>query len=124
MITALMPGSTDRSGLMLRCQDRKTEVAIVPESFVQCGGDPVRVIYRIDQGKPIEANWSQASSCGGALAPDPIPFIRALTDNGKLFFRVVDRKGVPHDAVFELGAVSDLRAKVAEACHWDAGRKP
>jgi hypothetical protein len=121
ILTALMPGSTDQSGLMLRCQDGKTEVAIVPQSFMQCGGDPVRVIYRIDQGQPIEeANWAQASSCGGVLSPAPIPFIRSLTDKGKLFVRVFERRGVPHDAVFELGAVSEVRSKLAEACKWEA----
>jgi hypothetical protein len=124
IITALMPGSADRSGLMLRCQDGKTEVAIVPESFMQCGGDPVRVIYRIDGGQPVEeANWAQASSCGGVLAPAPIPFIRSLSDKGKLFVRVFERKGVPHDAVFELGAVSEVRSRLAEACQWDKAAK-
>jgi Type VI secretion system VasI, EvfG, VC_A0118 len=121
MITALMSGSTDRSGLMLRCQDGETEVAIVPESFVQCGGDPVRVIYRIDQGQPIdEANWTQASSCGGVLSPAPIPFIRSLNDKGKLFVRVFERRGASHDAVFDLGAVSGVRSRLAEVCRWDA----
>jgi Type VI secretion system VasI, EvfG, VC_A0118 len=124
MITALMPGSTDQSGLMLRCQDGKTEVAIAPESFVQCGGDPVRVIYRIDQGQPVdEANWTQASSCGGVLSPAPIPFIRSLTDKGKLFVRVFERRGVPHDAVFDLGAVSEIRSRLAQICQWDGAPK-
>ena len=121
IITAFMPASADRSGLMLRCQDGKTEVAIVPESFMQCGGDPVRVTYRVDQGQPVdEANWIQASSCGGVLSPAAIPFIRSLTDKGKLFVRVFERRGVPHDAVFELGAVSEIRSRLAETCKWDA----
>jgi hypothetical protein len=112
--------ATDGQGMMiLRCKERSSDVVVMPSRFIQCGGDSVRVTYRIDQGEPIDARWSPSSACNAVFAGSPVPFMRALRDGGRLFVRVTDRQGVPHDAVFDLGAVGDVRAKIAAACQWD-----
>jgi hypothetical protein len=87
--------------------------------FIKCDSD-VRVIYRIDQEQPVEAPWRSHPSCYLALAPSPIPFIRALGDGGKVFVRMYDNHNAPNDAVFSLGNVSKIRSRLAEACEWDA----
>lgn len=118
-IFAGIAGVDGQGLLVLRCKERRSEVIIAPPNFVQCGGDSVRVTYRIDQGQPIEASWNSSSQCNAAFATSPIPFMRALPNGGRLFVRVSDRKGVPHDSSYDLGAVGEVRARIAEACQWD-----
>ena len=103
----------------MRCKDRKTQLAVSSTGFLKCDTD-VRVIYRIDQEQAVETPWRSHPSCYLALAPTPIPFIRALADDGKVFVRMYDNHNAPYDAVFSLGKVSKLRLRLAEACEWDA----
>src|SRR5262249_1598996 len=48
LVSAALPSSDNRSHLLMRCKDRRTEVAVSMTGFIKCGAD-VRVIYRIDQ---------------------------------------------------------------------------
>jgi Type VI secretion system VasI, EvfG, VC_A0118 len=118
-VSAALPSSDDRSHLLMRCKDRKTEVAVSSSGFINCGPD-VRVIYRTGQEQPVETRWRSHRSCYLALAPTPIPFIRALADHGKVFVRMYDNHDAPYDALFSLGNVSKIRSRLAEACEWDA----
>jgi hypothetical protein len=122
VVTATLRSSADRASLLLRCKDRKTEVAVTKWGFIKCGTD-VRVIYRVNQDQATDGPWNSHSSCVLALAPSPVPFIRALTDDGKVYFRIFDHHGTPHDALFNLGKVSDVRSRLAEACDWDGAAK-
>jgi hypothetical protein len=119
LVSAALPSSDDRAHLLMRCKDRKTEVAVSMTGFIKCDSD-VRVIYRIDQEQPVETPWRSHPSCYLALASTPIPFIRALGDGGKVFVRMYDNHNAPNDAVFSLGNVSKIRSRLAEACEWDA----
>lgn len=119
LVSAALASSDDRSRLLMRCKDRKTEVAVSITGFIKCGTD-VRVIHRIDQAQAAETPWRSHPSCYLALAPTPIPFIRALRDGGKLFVRMYDNHDSPNDALFSLGNVSKIRSRLAEACEWDA----
>jgi hypothetical protein len=87
--------------------------------FIKCGTD-VRVIYRVDQEQAVETPWRSHPSCYLALAPAPISFIRVLVDGGKVFVRMYDEHHVPNDALFNLGNVSTIRSRLAEASEWDA----
>jgi hypothetical protein len=122
VVSAQLPSSDGKAYLLMRCKDRKTEVAVNKWGFVKCGAD-VRVIYRVDQAQAVENPWNSHSSCVLAIAPSPIPFIRALTDGGKVYFRMWDHHDVPHDALFNLGKISELRYRLAEACDWDGAAK-
>lgn len=109
----------NRAGLTLRCKDHKTEAL-----FAKLGsylGDSVKVLVRINDAKPIEAQW--LSSVGGqaAFAPAAIQFIRSLPDNSKLFIRATGWAGGTADAEFMLGNVSEVREKIATACKWPGG---
>jgi len=118
LVSAALTSSDGRSHLLMRCKDRKTEVAVSIRGFIKCGPD-VRVIYRVDQSEATEIPWNAHSTCYLALAPSPIPFIRSLTDDGKIYVRMFDHHGAPHDALFNLGKVSEIRSRLAQACAWD-----
>ena len=119
LVSAALASTDDRSHLLLRCKDRKTEVAVSMTGFIKCGPD-VRVIYRVNQEQAVESVWRPHPSCYLALSPAPIPFIRALADGGKVFVRMYDNHNAPSDASFNLGNLSKLRSRLAEACQWDA----
>jgi hypothetical protein len=114
-----LASTDDRSHLLLRCKDRKTEVAVSMTGFIKCGPD-VRVTYRLNQEHAVETVWRPHPSCYLAVSPAPIPFIRALADGGKVFVRMYDNHDAPYDASFSLGNFSKLRSRLAEACQWDA----
>jgi hypothetical protein len=118
LVSAALASSDSRSHLLMRCKDRKTEVAVSIRGFIKCGPD-VRVIYRVDQGEATEIPWTAHSTCYLALAPSPIPFMRSLADDGKIYVRMFDHHGTPHDALFNLGKVSEVRSRLAQACNWD-----
>jgi len=54
-----------------------------------------------------------------AFAPDAVPFIQSLPDNGKLLIRTTRSDGKVKEGNFNLGAVSEVRSKIAHACDWD-----
>jgi hypothetical protein len=118
LVSAALTSSDGRSHLLMRCKDRKTEAAISIRGFIKCGPD-VRVVYRVDQSEATEIPWTAHSTCYLALAPSPIPFIRSLTDDGKIYVRMFDHHGAPHEALFNLGKVSEVRSRLAQACNWD-----
>jgi Type VI secretion system VasI, EvfG, VC_A0118 len=122
LVSASLRSSDGKANLLMRCKDRKTEVAVTKWGFIKCGAD-VRVVYRVDQDQATDTPWNSHSSCYLAVAPSPIPFIRALTDQGKVYFRMFDHHDVPHDALFNLGKVSEVRSRLAEACDWDGASK-
>jgi hypothetical protein len=122
LVSAALPSSDGKAHLLMRCKDRKTEVAVSIRQFIKCGTD-IRVIYRVDQGQATETPWKPHSSCYLAVAPSPIPFIRALADQGKVYVRMFDHHGAPHDALFNLGKISEVRSRLAEACDWEGASK-
>jgi len=118
LVSAALASSDDRAHLLLRCKDRKTEAAVSMTGFIKCDSD-VRVTYRIDQEQAVETPWRSHPSCYLALATNPVPFIRALRDGGKVFVRMYDNHNTPNDASFNLGNVSKIRSRLADACEWD-----
>jgi Type VI secretion system VasI, EvfG, VC_A0118 len=120
LVSASLTSADGKAYLLMRCKDRKTEVGVNKFGFIKCGAG-VRVIYRIDQGQAVETPWNSHPSCYLALSPSPIPFIRSLTDQGKVYFRMWDHHDAPHDALFNVGKISELRSRLAEACNWEGG---
>lgn len=108
---SLMGGPT----LVLRCKEKKTEAYFVTTTYL--GSDPTKVLVRINEGKILETSWSPSTDGRAVFAPSPIPFIRALPDNGKLFIRATGR-GSPADGEFNLGNVTEVREKISQACRW------
>jgi len=121
VVSAALRTDDGKAQLMMRCRDRKTEVAVLIRGFINCGTS-VRVIYRLDQDQPIDGPWNSSSSCYLAIAPSPIPFIRSLKDQGRVFVRLFDHHGTAFDASFNLGKVSEVSARLAQACEWDTSK--
>jgi hypothetical protein len=122
LVSAALPSSDGKAHLLMRCKDRKTELAVSIRGFIKCGTD-IPVTYRIDQAQPTEAPWHAHSSCYLAVAPSPIPLIRAFADQGKVYFRMFDHHNAAYDALFNLGKVSEIRSRLAEACDWEGAAK-
>jgi hypothetical protein len=112
-------GSTNSSPtmLMLRCKEKKTE-AVFGKAGTYLGTDALKVLVRINEGKPIETQWHPSSNGQGVFAPAAVQFIRALPDDGKLFIRATGFNGTNVDGAFTLGKVSEIRDKIAADCHW------
>jgi hypothetical protein len=117
--SATLRSADGKAQLMVRCRDRKTEVAVSITGFIKCGVD-IPMIYRIGQSQSVETPWNPAPSCYLAIAPSPVAFIRSLPDQGQIYFRMVDHHDKPHEATFNLGKVSEVRSRIADACKWDA----
>jgi hypothetical protein len=122
LVSAALPSSDGKGHLLMRCKDRKTELAVSIRGFIKCGTD-IPVTYRIDQAQATEAPWHAHSSCYLAVAPSPIPLIRAFADQGKVYFRMFDHHGAAYDALFNLGKISEIRSRLAEACDWEGTAK-
>jgi Type VI secretion system VasI, EvfG, VC_A0118 len=122
LVSAALASGDGKATLLMRCKDRKTEVAVSIRGFIKCGSD-VRMIYRVDQAQATEVPWNTHSSCYLALAPSPIPFVQSLTDDGKVYVRMFDHHDAPYDALFNLGKISKIRSRLAEACDWDGASK-
>ena len=57
-----------------------------------------------------------------AFAPDGIAFIESLPDNGNLSIKMTrNTDGKVKEGHFDLGAVSEVRSKIAKACDWANG---
>jgi len=116
--SATLRSADGKAQLMMRCRERKTEVAVSITGFIKCGVG-IAVIYRIGQSQSVDTPWNPAPSCYLAIAPSPVPFMRALPDQGQVYFRMVDHHDKPHEATFNLGKVSDVRSRIDDACKWD-----
>jgi Type VI secretion system VasI, EvfG, VC_A0118 len=104
--------------LMLRCKERKTDVMFAKQFQFLGSTDTLKVLVRINDGKPIETLWHPSTNGQAAFAPAAVQFIRALPDDGKLFIRATAFDGTTVDGAFTLGKVSEVRDKIATACHW------
>ena len=57
-----------------------------------------------------------------AFAPDAIAFIQSLPDNGELSIKTTrSTDGKVKEGKFNLGAVSEVRGKIAKTCDWGDG---
>jgi hypothetical protein len=57
-----------------------------------------------------------------AFAPDAVAFIQSLLDNGELTKKTTrSTDGKVKEGKFYLGAVSEVRSKIAKACDWANG---
>jgi hypothetical protein len=120
-VMAILASPDGNSGLAMRCKERVTDLMLLPDSSLGNSGSGRKVIYRINNAKPVETTWAAATNGNSVFASPPdraLALIKALPDNGTLFVRVFDFRGAVHDATFNLGVVSAARARVAAACRW------
>lgn len=117
-VTASILNEGDKVALVLRCREHKTDV-MAGSPFTYLGSNkPIRVIVRINDGKPIETAWSPSTTGTAAFAPSPVQFIQALPNGGHLFLRLFGFDGRQADGEFALANVAAVRDKIAAACRW------
>jgi Type VI secretion system VasI, EvfG, VC_A0118 len=107
--------------LILRCKDQITEAAFSTQ-YNYLGYRSVDVQVRINYQSPIKQIWKASMNGRAAFAPDALAFIQSLPDNGKLLIRMTrSADGKVKEGKFDLGAVSEVRSKIAKACDWADG---
>jgi len=111
----MLSSESGDASLVLRCREHNIEAIFHPNGYLG-SGKPIRVIARFNDAKAIETRWIASSSGQAAFAPAAPAFIAALQDDSKLFLRAYNYNGVPADALFQLGKVSEVAAAVTEAC--------
>jgi hypothetical protein len=107
--------------LILRCKDQTTEAAFSTQ-YNYLGYKSVDVQLRINDQNPTKEVWKASMNGRAAFAPDAIAFIQSLPDNGKLSIKATrNTDGKVKEGNFNLGAVSEVRSKIAKACDWANG---
>jgi type VI secretion system VasI family protein len=105
--------------LILRCKNQTTEAAFSTQ-FNYLGYKSVDVELRINDRSSIKQVWKASMNGRAAFAPDAIAFIQSLPDNGELSIKTTrSTDGKVKEGKFNLGAVSEVRNKIANACNWD-----
>jgi hypothetical protein len=102
--------------LILRCKDQTTDAAFSTQ-YNYLGYKSVDVQLRINGQNSIKEIWKASVNGRAAFAPDAVAFIQSLPDNGKLSIKTTrSDDGKIKEANFNLGAVSEVRSKIAHAC--------
>jgi len=105
--------------LILRCKNQTTEAAFSTQ-FNYLGYKSVDVELRINDQNSIKEVWKASMNGRAAFAPDAIAFIQSLPDNAELSIKTTrSNDGKVKEGKFNLGAVSEVRNKIAKACDWD-----
>jgi hypothetical protein len=115
IVAANLVGDT---ALILRCKDQITE-AVFSTRYNYLGSRSVDVQLRINDEKPFKEAWKASIDGRAAFAANAVAFIRMLPDNATLFFKTSRSDGKTKEAIFNLGNVSDIRNKIAQACDWE-----
>ena len=110
--------SGDGASLLVRCREKKTEVAIGVNGYLGSMRDSVPALLRVNDAPAVTESWTSSSNGQGAFSRNAVATLKALPDNATLFVRLTGHGGKEYDAKFELGAVSEIREKVREACKW------
>jgi hypothetical protein len=106
--------------LVLRCKDQTTEAAFSTQ-YNYLGYKSVDVQLRVNDQNPIKEVWKASINGRAAFAPDAVALIQSLPDNAKLSIRTTRSDGKVKEGHFNLGAVSEVRSKIASACDWTNG---
>ncbi len=99
-------------------QNQITEAAFSTK-YNYLGSRSVDVQLRINDQTPIKEVWKASMNGRAAFAPDAVAFMQSLPDNGKVTIRITRSDGKVKEGNFDLGAVSEVRRKIAHACDWD-----
>ena len=103
--------------LILRCKEQTTEAAFSTK-YNYLGSRSVDVELRINDQNPIKEVWKASIDGRAGFAPNAVAFVQSLPDNGKLLIRTTRSIGKIKEGSFTLGAVFEVRNKIAHACDW------
>ncbi|MBX8812742.1 hypothetical protein HBA91_08895 [Ochrobactrum sp. MR34] len=106
-------GST---GLGLRCYDNTTSVIYLHGQFSI--NDSTQITYRLGNNSPQSEKWGSSDTrqaIGLWNGSRAIPFMKQLKNGMTLAIQTQNPRS---EAVFEIGDVEDIVAKIANACKW------
>ena len=106
--------------LILRCKDQITEAAFSTQ-YNYLGYKSVDVELRINDQTPTKEVWKASLNGRAAFAPDAVAFMESLPDNDLAIKTTRSTDGKVKEGKFDLGAVSEVRGKIAKACDWADG---
>jgi Type VI secretion system VasI, EvfG, VC_A0118 len=115
-VFATLTSEDGQSELIIRCKERKTELAVMPNGLFAL--DRGTVLLQINDGPAVTASWRASSNSKGLFAPNATALIKTLPDGGKLFVRATGYGRQADDATFQLGAVTVVKERVSAACKW------
>jgi hypothetical protein len=115
-VFATLTSEDGRSELIIRCKERKTELAVLPSGLFAL--ERGTVLLQINDGPAVTASWRASSNSKGLFAPNATALIKTLPDGGKLFVRATGYGRQADDATFQLGAVTVVKDRVSAACKW------
>jgi len=115
-VFATLTSEDGRSELIIRCKDRKTQLAVLPSGLFAL--ERGTVLLQINDGPAVTASWSASSNSKGLFAPNAVALIKSLPDGGKIFVRATGLSRQADDATFQLGAVTAVKNRVSAACKW------
>ena len=104
--------------LSIRCRAGRNELVVVGPG-VPGRGDDYAISYRVNDGQGLQiAAAVPASGIGVAFGGDVVRLLQSLPDSGSLSIHLTSRMGTALDAVFSLGGLEAVRAKLATVCRW------
>jgi hypothetical protein len=115
-VFATLASDDGRSELIIRCKDRKIQLAVLPSGLFAL--ERGTVLLQINDGPAVTASWSASSNSKGLFAPNAVALIKSLPDGGKIFVRATGLSRQADDATFQLGAVTAVKNRVFAACKW------
>jgi hypothetical protein len=111
-----------QAGIYIRCREHKIEAYVAASEFWGSSERSVPVTFRINDAPATKQYWHSATGnalTSGAFVPSEkqaSAFIASLPENGRLFLRVDDFQGIPHDMTFALDGITEVKSRLAEAC--------
>lgn len=104
--------------LSIRCRGGRNELVVTGPGVPGRGND-YAISYRVNDGQELRiAAAVPSSGIGVAFGGDVVRLLQSLPDSGSLSIHLTSRMGTALDAVFPLGGLEAVRAKMATVCGW------
>ena len=104
-------------GLVLRCQDSKTEVFVAWNAFIS--DDEGDVTMRVGTDEAETANWSKSSDNEATFYPGDAPqLIQRLITANRLVLQTTPYQESPITAIFDLAGLANAVKPLRAACGW------
>jgi hypothetical protein len=118
------PFDTSRATLIIRCQERKTDLYVVTgmSASVEYGEyETHSARLRFDDSPPQAQHWSESTDNKALFAPNPISLAKRLASAKVFRFEFTPFDANPAISEFRVEGLSDLLPRLAVTCGWPIG---
>lgn len=112
-------GTLTRPSLHLRCHERTTTLYVAGKWYL--GSQPVQVMIRFDQDKPIQQSWQVSSdneAAGLWAGSVSIPFVKAMLTKETMLLRLAPYNDSAREMAFTIAGLSKVIEPLRKACGW------